>query len=67
MATRKIELTAGKRESLTLDQLAAFIDDARRSGASGDEAVAATVTFGGKLRGVSIGVKQGPAARSETG
>ncbi|MEC4016084.1 hypothetical protein [Streptomyces sp. H27-D2] len=39
MATRRVELAAPKKQSLTLDEVAAFVEDARRAGASGDELV----------------------------
>jgi hypothetical protein len=57
MATRKIEDAAEKKQSLTLDQLAAFVQDAMRSGASGGELVSARVSFGAKLQTISIEVE----------
>lgn len=56
MSSRKIEHKAPKKQVLTLDEVAAFVQDALRSGATGSEAVAATVSFGGKLQVVSVDV-----------
>jgi hypothetical protein len=56
-ARRRIEHAAPKRGFLTLDQVAAFAQDAMRSGATGSEVVAATVSIGGKLQKLSIEVE----------
>lgn len=56
-ARRKIEHAAPRKQTLTLDQLAAFVQDAMRSGASGDETVHATISFGGKLQKIAIEVE----------
>ncbi|SFK73720.1 hypothetical protein [Streptomyces pini] len=52
---KEIKHTAGGKH-MTLDELAAFVQDAMRTGAAGHEPVAATVTFGGKLRTVTVEV-----------
>lgn len=54
MALKKIEHRAPKGEFLTLDELAAFVQEALRSGASGDEVVQAGVSFGGKLQRLAV-------------
>jgi hypothetical protein len=59
MAQKKIEHKAAKGQTLTLDELEAFIADARRSGAAGTELVSARVSFGGKIQQLSVDV---PAA-----
>lgn len=56
-ARRRIEHAAPKKQHLTLDEIAAWVQDAMRSGASGSEVVAATVSFGGKLQKISIEVE----------
>lgn len=56
-ATRRIEHAAPKKHLLTLDQLAAFVQDAMRSGATGNEHIDARVSFGGKLQKVSIEIE----------
>jgi hypothetical protein len=62
MATKKIEHKAGKGRTLTLDELAAFVQDAMRSGAAGDEPVSARVSFGGKIQQLSVDVPESAAA-----
>lgn len=56
MATRKIEHAAEKKQLLTLDQVAAFAQDAMRAGATGTETVNAGVSFGGKLQKIGVEV-----------
>lgn len=56
MALKKIEHKAAKGQTLNLDELEAFIQDARRSGATGTEPVSARVTFGGKVNQLSVDV-----------
>lgn len=56
MAMKKIEHKAPGREVLTLDELAGFVQEAMRAGADGSEVVAAVVSFGGKLRSLSVEV-----------
>lgn len=41
---------------MTLDEIAAFVQDARRAGATGSEIVSATVSFGQKLKDVTVSV-----------
>lgn len=52
---KEIKHTAADRH-MTLDELAAFVQDAMRSGAAGHEPVGAVVTFGGKLKAVTVEV-----------
>lgn len=56
MAMKKIEHKAPRKAFLTLDELAAFVQEAMRAGASGREVVAAAVSFGSKLQGLSVEV-----------
>lgn len=56
MSTRKVEHKAGKRQTLTLDELAAFVQDAMRSGANGDEHPHVQIAFSGKIQKVSVDV-----------
>lgn len=57
MAMRKIEHAAAKGELLTLDEVAVWVQDAMRSGASGSELVTARVSFGGKLQKIAVDVE----------
>jgi hypothetical protein len=57
MAMKRIEHEAEKGEFLTLDQVAAFAQDAMRSGAFGHEIVRARVSIGGKLQKLGIEVE----------
>lgn len=57
MALKKIEHTAEKKQLLTLDEVAAWVQDAMRSGATGRETVAARVSFGGRLQKISVDVE----------
>lgn len=54
MALRKIEHKAAKGAFLSLDELAAFVQEAMRSGASGGTVVEAAVSFGGKLQRLTV-------------
>lgn len=54
MAMKKIEHAAPKGQLLTLDEVAAWVQDAMRAGASGDEIVGATISFGGKLQKIRV-------------
>lgn len=56
MAIRKIEHKAPKKHYLTLNDLAAFVDAARHSGADGTETVGAVVSIGGRLQALTIEV-----------
>ena len=55
---RRIEHKAPKKAFLTLDQLAAFVQDAMRAGADGATVVEATVSFGSKLQRVAIDITE---------
>jgi hypothetical protein len=57
MALKKIEHVAPKKAFMTLDDLAAFVHDAKRSGAAGQEIVEGTVSFGGKLQKLAVEVQ----------
>ncbi|MFC1415607.1 hypothetical protein [Streptacidiphilus cavernicola] len=54
MAKRRLEIAADKGEFLTLDEVAAWVQDAMRAGADGSTVVSATVSFGQKLQKISI-------------
>lgn len=51
---RTIEHQAARGMDLTLDQLAAFVQEAMRAGVAGSMCVKARVSFGGYLRAVSV-------------
>lgn len=54
---KRIEHAADKGQFLTLDQVAAFVQDAMRAGAAGDEIVGASVSFGQKLQKINVAVE----------
>ncbi|MCH0555802.1 hypothetical protein [Streptomyces sp. MUM 16J] len=54
MALKKVEHAAPKKQFMTLADLEAFVEDAKRSGAAGDVVVVATVSFSGKLQKISV-------------
>jgi hypothetical protein len=58
MAQKKVEHTADKGSHLTLDEVAAWVQDAMRSGASGDSPVVVRAGFSGKLQKISVDVEQ---------
>lgn len=57
MAKKKVEHAADKGQFLTLDDLAAFVQDAMRTGADGGTVVHAAVSFGGKLQKIGVDVE----------
>jgi hypothetical protein len=60
VALKKIEHKAPRKQSMTLDDLLAFLQDARRSGAAGDESIVATVSIGGRLQALSVEIDVQP-------
>ena len=52
---KQIKHTADSK-TMTLDELGAFVQDAMRSGATGNEVVRATVSLGGKVKTVTVDV-----------
>jgi hypothetical protein len=56
MAVKKVEHVAPKKQALTLDDVAAFVADARQSGAAGTEEIDAGITWGGKLQKLAVEV-----------
>lgn len=66
MAKKKVEHTADKGAVLTLDEIAAWVQDAMRSGADGGSPVRATVSFGGKLQKISVDVETVRMAKDST-
>lgn len=67
MAKRTIEIKADKGQHLTLDEVAAWVQDAMRSGADGSTVVQASVSFGQKLQKISVTAEGSPLAASLTG
>lgn len=59
MALRTIEHKADKGKTLTLDELAAFVQEAMRSGAEGTEIVGVTASWGSKIQKIRVDVKVG--------
>ncbi len=57
MAKKRVEHAADKGAVLTLDEVAAWVQDAMRSGADGGSPVKATVSFGGKIQKISVDVE----------
>ncbi|MFE4857353.1 hypothetical protein [Streptomyces sp. NPDC056670] len=57
MAIKPVEHAAVKGQVLTLAEVAAWVQDAMRSGATGKEVVAVKMTFGGKLQKIKVDVK----------
>lgn len=54
MAKKTIEHAAAKGEFLTLDEVAAWVQDAMRSGADGNTVVKVVASVGGKLQKISV-------------
>lgn len=67
MALKKIEHRAAKGEFLSLDELAAFVQEAMRAGVAGSEAVQASVSFGGKLQRLTVDMPAPIGSGSEVG
>ena len=63
MAKRTIEIKADKGQFPTLDEIAAWVQDAMRSGADGSSIAEATVSFGGKLQRISVTADSGVTDR----
>lgn len=59
MAIKPVEHGALKGRFLTLDEVAAWVQDAMRSGATGSEVVTGRVSFGGKLQKIRVDVEVG--------
>lgn len=66
MAMKKVEHAAAKGRFLTLDEVAAFVQDAMRAGADGSTVVKATVSFGGKLQKLSVDAETRSALKDVT-
>jgi hypothetical protein len=56
MALKKIEHTAAPKQLLTLDEVAAWVQDAMRSGATGTEIVEVRASWGAKLQKIGVEV-----------
>lgn len=56
----RIEHKAPRGHFVTLDQLAAFVQEAMRAGADGATVVEGTISFGGKLQRVAIDTNDTP-------
>lgn len=61
MALKTIEHKADRGSVLTLDELAAFVQEAMRSGADGTETVGVTASWGSKIQKIRVDVKVGAA------
>jgi len=57
MAKKKVVHVADKGGFLTLDEVEAWVRDARRSGADGGSAVDARVSFSGRIQKISVEVE----------
>lgn len=64
MSLKKIEHKAPKGQVMTLDELAAFVQDAMRSGANGSEPVTVSVSWGSKLQRLGVEIEI-PASQTE--
>lgn len=56
MAMKRVEHAAAKGQLLTLDEVAVWVQDAMRSGATGGEVVSVKISFGGKLQKIAVDV-----------
>jgi hypothetical protein len=55
---RKRTITHGAvKKAMTLDELAAFIHDAKRAGASGSETAKVRVNFGGTIKKIEVALR----------
>lgn len=63
MALKKVEHAAPKKQAMTLDDLEAFVRDARRTGATGREEVQVGMSWGGKLQKLAVEVDMTSASR----
>jgi hypothetical protein len=66
MAQKRIEHAADKGGHLTLDEVAAWVQDAMRSGTAGNTPVDARVRFGGRLFQIGVGVQTARTANGDT-
>ncbi|MCP9205512.1 hypothetical protein [Streptomyces cucumeris] len=53
-------------KALTLNELAAFVQHALRSGADGTEAIKGAITFSGKIKDIAIGITAPTPANPDT-
>jgi len=65
MTTRTVEHKAPKRQTMTLDELAAFVQDAMRTGAHGSEHPTVQIAFSGKIQKVSVDVEVSAATKGD--
>jgi hypothetical protein len=66
MARKKIEHAAAPKQLLTLDEVAAWVQDAMRSGATGAEIVEVRASWGAKLQKIGVEIETvKDAARAE--
>ncbi|MFJ9113006.1 hypothetical protein [Streptomyces sp. NPDC102283] len=61
---KTIKHTAADK-TLTLNELGAFVQDALRSGADGTERVQANITFGGKLKDITVALTSPETAEQD--
>lgn len=57
MSVKTVEHKANKGQPMTIDELEAFVQDARRSGATGGEVVKVTATWGGKIGKLAVDIQ----------
>jgi hypothetical protein len=55
-ASHEIKYTASDKSGMTFDELAAFVSEARRAGATGSERLDIRTTFKGNLTSVAVAV-----------
>ncbi|MGW0869929.1 hypothetical protein ACWD3Z_05485 [Streptomyces sp. NPDC002740] len=48
----------GEAKDMTLDELAQFVDDARKAGIPGDRNIRAELSYSGKIKEVEIGLTE---------
>ncbi|WP_042410940.1 hypothetical protein [Streptacidiphilus carbonis] len=65
MARKRVEYAADKGAFLTLNEIAAWVQDAMRSSASGDEVVQARASFSGRLQRIAVPVENAPLRKDE--
>ncbi|MFJ8054941.1 hypothetical protein [Streptomyces sp. NPDC096142] len=49
----------GEAKDMTLDEIAAFVEDARKAGIPGDRNVRAELSYSGKFKQVEVALREG--------
>ncbi|MEU8590409.1 hypothetical protein AB0C59_25915 [Streptomyces sp. NPDC048664] len=60
MALKKVEHAAPRKQVMNLDDLEAFVRDARGAGATGSEVVEVEISWGGKMQRVGVAIEMVP-------